>query len=110
MAQAAYRDSWDAPLLQLLQDGVLTGFACITSRGQVDASAGCLAFPQQRPQQQAPADGSGGALPSVESFLRLFDGVTPPPLSIDVCGERAVVSFTFQDPVFLRGTLQCMAL
>lgn len=84
------QQAWDSPLLQLLNEGVITGFACITSRGQVDASAGCLSYPQQ--QQGATANSSCSALPAVEDYLRLFNGVTPSPQTFDVCGERAVVS------------------
>jgi len=73
---------WDDSLQALLQGGLLTGFACITSRGKVETAEGCL---EQQIQQSGPisrCQPSGLLEPA--QLLKLFDGVTEVPAVFEV--------------------------
>jgi len=75
---------WDGPLRGLLDSGLITGYALITSQGRVEAAEGVLEEEFRCP--------SSGRLPDV---ARQFLGLFPPPTDqqpyFHLCGERAVV-------------------
>ena len=47
------------------------------------------------------ANSSNCDLPAVGSFLKLFDGITPPPQSFNICGNLVVVRCPYLRPYTL---------
>ena len=79
---------WDARMRQLLQDGVISGYALLSKSGSTQVAAGVLS----RAHKQAGDVGSAES-PSMQmhQFADAFSHSRPPPLAFRVAGQNAVV-------------------
>ena len=79
---------WDASIQQLLQDGIITGYALLSKAGKAEAAAGVLSTAERRSGDAAPAQP-----PSMQMhhFVEAFSHSSAPPSAFRLAGQSAVV-------------------
>ena len=79
---------WDANIQQLLQDGIITGYALLSKAGSAQAAAGVLSTAERRSGNATSAQS-----PSVQMhhFAEAFSHSSAPPLAFRLGGQTAVV-------------------
>ena len=87
---------WDASIQQLLQDGMLTGYALVSRHGSVQAAEGVLSSATEASTYAASGVSRIENSPEhpasqMQQFARAFSGVNAQPSAFCLAGQRAVI-------------------
>ena len=78
---------WDARVQQLLQDGIISGYALLSKSGSTQAAAGVLSKAYRSAGAGTPADSPL----QMHQFVDAFSHSRAPPLAFRLAGQNAVV-------------------
>ena len=87
---------WDASIQQLLQDGMLTGYALVSRHGSVQAAEGVLSSATEASPCAASGVSGNNDSPEhpasqMQQFARAFSGASALPSAFCLAGQRAIV-------------------
>lgn len=81
---------WDTDMQQLLQDGIISGYALISKQGSTQAAGGLLSNASEAGEHVSTSS-PACAHTQLQQFVKAFPDSGAPPSAFQVAGRRAVV-------------------